>query len=301
MAAASTAEAVPSHRSHKMPASPVSTSVSIRPEYLVFPPPHQGRAIQNVIYVLNTADTACVYKLQTQYPNRYVAKPNVAVIAPRSATRVKVTLCVTEVDGSLPPDTRERFRISVKMLPEAPSATLPPKEVWSRSQEPILLQRDLVAYFSADVPTPIGGMVSFFPAKYIAAHGRARKGSTNPTTGEPQAPQQQQQHADPMSALRTDEAGSPPPGGAHDDASGESPRASRQLGPDLDKAAREGAVTATSPALKRRRTWKTFLQATLAAIGLAYSIGLLCRLWSVGETSSASAKVATAADREEGG
>lgn len=273
---------------------PFSASISITPEYLLFPPPHHGRAIQNIIYICNTAATPCVYKLRTQNPNRYVAKPNVAVVAPRTVTRVKVTLCVGKDEAAIPPATQERFRISVKALKRTPGSDVPAKEVWGACKDPVIHERDILAYFSADMPSPPGGMVTFLPERYMTAVATARESAVRPQKKDAAAKEPPQLHTDPMPTVRTDVKATPLPGEDGDPGSG-SPQASRQLAFDLDNAVGDGtpaaaraptAATAAAPAKAvskkktKPRTWRTFLWATVLAVVLAYSVGLACRLYA---------------------
>ncbi|KPI89068.1 hypothetical protein ABL78_1804 [Leptomonas seymouri] len=153
-------------------ASKTRPQIKIEPSYLVFPPPHFGRCIQNAISIYNVSKQPCVFKMRCQNPIRYVAKPHVAVVAPESATRISVTLRDMNTQGmkNLPEDTLDRFRISIKFYdPSTVDAALSPKELWSMLQERGAKadhQQDLVSYFTKRDP-PVGGLVMFFPPTYI--------------------------------------------------------------------------------------------------------------------------------------
>lgn len=164
----------------------VDRRIKVEPVYLVFPPPHRGRCIQNVISIYNTATSPCVFKLSSQSPSRYVAKPHVAVMAPQSATRIQVTLRDMNNLGepNISPDTRDRFRITIKFFDEssiAAEARGSAKEIWAILQShhaPICHEQDLIAYFTKEKETPVGGLVTFFPPTYlpVTAHGQRGRG-----------------------------------------------------------------------------------------------------------------------------
>lgn len=157
---------------HVSRAAKTHPQIKIEPNCLVFPPPHFGRCIQNAISVYNVSKLPCIFKMRSQNPERYVAKPHVAVVAAESATRIFVTLRDMNTLGikNLPEDTHDRFRISIKLYdPATVDASLAPKELWNVLQErgaKVDHEQDLVSYFTKR-DTPVGGLVTFFPPTYI--------------------------------------------------------------------------------------------------------------------------------------
>lgn len=274
-----TSTLVSSPRSAKRKTFAFDPNINITPEYLLFPPPHNGRAVQNVIYLYNTSDKPCVYKLRSQNPMRYVAKPNVAVIGPKSATRVKVTLCLAKGEETVPAATEERFRISVKRLSKPPptvSSRAPPerwyagadpKEVWSSCGEPVGHEKELMAYFRADLPLPPGGMVTHVPEDSTASSVARRAASPGNTTGA--------RSEGAMSQMRTADP-TPLRGG---------PQPSRQLEfDDADTAAlRDRTEAGSGGGDPMPRSRLRFLKVVLAAAVLAYAVGFTLRLQSEGK------------------
>jgi hypothetical protein len=216
-------------KTHAYRAAKTHPLIKIEPNSLVFPPPHFGRCIQNAISIYNVSKQPGVFKMRSQNPERYVAKPHVAVVAPESATRIFVTLRDMNTLGlkNLPEDTHDRFRISLKLYdPSKVDATLSPKELWNVLDErgaKVDHEQDLLSYFTMR-DTPVGGLVTFFPPTYI------------PVT--------------PTAHHRTDGgAAAGADGGANDTPSPRSAAgnaASRALGSDMDDAAKK--ISAAAPA-----------------------------------------------------
>ncbi|CAG9572354.1 hypothetical protein LMJF_17_1210 [Leishmania major strain Friedlin] len=153
-------------------ASKAHPQIKIEPSCLVFPPPHFGRCIQNAISIYNVSKQPCVFKMRSQNPERYVAKPHVAIVAPESATRSFVTLRDMNTLGmkNLPEGTQDRFRFSLKLYnPTTVDPSLSPKDLWNLLTErgdKVDHEQDLIAYFTKR-DTPVGGLVTFFPPTYI--------------------------------------------------------------------------------------------------------------------------------------
>ncbi|CBZ25480.1 hypothetical protein, unknown function [Leishmania mexicana MHOM/GT/2001/U1103] len=146
--------------------------IKIEPSCLVFPPPHFGRCIQNAISIYNVSKQPCVFKMRSQNPERYVAKPHVAIVAPESATRSFVTLRDMNTLGvkNLPEGTQDRFRFSLRLYdPVTVDPLLSPKDLWNlltARGDKVDHEQDLIAYFTKR-DTPVGGLVTFFPPTYI--------------------------------------------------------------------------------------------------------------------------------------
>lgn len=152
----------------------LSPHIAIEPNYLVFPPPHHGRCIQNVLCISNTSSLPCVYKVRSGNPERYMVKPRLALISPTSATRIRVTLRdLGSAENNAPADYRERFRITVKFVkPRGKTdaewhTKVNVRQVWEQCGDDVAHEVDLLAHFRPDMPAPMGGMVSFLPANAV--------------------------------------------------------------------------------------------------------------------------------------
>ncbi|GET87678.1 hypothetical protein, unknown function [Leishmania tarentolae] len=153
-------------------AAKMHTQIKIEPSHLVFPPPHFGRCIQNAISIYNVSKQPCVFKMRSQNPERYVAKPHIAIVAPESATRSFVTLRDMNTLGmkSLPEETQDRFRFSLKFYdPRTVDPSVSARDMWNlltARDNKVDHEQDLIAYFTKK-DTPVGGLVTFFPPTYI--------------------------------------------------------------------------------------------------------------------------------------
>ncbi|CAJ1021840.1 putative MSP (Major sperm protein) domain containing protein [Leishmania utingensis] len=163
------------------------SKIKIEPNCLVFPPPHFGRCIQNAVSIYNVSKQPCVFKMRSQNPERYVAKPHVAIVAPESATRSFVTLRDMNTLGmkNLPEEMQDRFRFSLRLYdPTTVDPSLSPKDLWSvlaARGDKVDHEQDLIAYFTKR-DTPVGGLVTFFPPTYISVIPPAASKTVSSTT-----------------------------------------------------------------------------------------------------------------------
>ncbi|KAG5482241.1 hypothetical protein CUR178_06101 [Leishmania enriettii] len=248
------------HRSTK-----THSQIKIEPNCLVFPPPHFGRCIQNAISIYNVSKQPCVFKMRSQNPERYVAKPHVAIMAPESATRSFVTLrdMNTMRVKNLPEGTQDRFRFSVKLYdPDTVDPSLSPKDLWrvlaARGQRADH-EQDLIAYFTKR-DTPVGGLITFFPPTYIPVIPLAASETASPSTPATAAIGAQGSHS---AATLTSNGDASTEAQRRKIGGGAAPKSAAFLNAAKDAAASRGfwiivsivAVMVLSVAVMARRTW----------------------------------------------
>ncbi|KAG5481578.1 hypothetical protein LSCM1_05602 [Leishmania martiniquensis] len=253
------------HRSSKKHAQ-----IKIEPTCLVFPPPHFGRCIQNAISIYNVSKQPCVFKMRSQNPERYVAKPHVAIMAPESATRSFVTLRDMNTMGmkNLPESTQDRFRFSLKLYdPTTVDPSLSPKDLWNllaaRGQK-VDHEQDLIAYFTKR-DTPVGGLVTFFPPTYITSIPSAVANAALPPTSATAA----------TGAPGGDSAGRLTPDGAKNTVA---ERSKAGGGAVAKCAAYIGAAKGTAA---RRELWVVLVVAAVMVLSVSV---VTSRIWGAGDT-----------------
>lgn len=151
----------------------------IEPPYLVFPPPHNDRCIQNVLYLYNASSSYCVYKLYSHHPEYYNAKPNIATIAPRTVVRIWIILRATgSQDFKFAPDYVDKFHLCVKVFPSMETAlTVTPQDAWKQAGENVDHRYIIKAYFSSNVSIPENMSISFHPPSHAGAKVQEMKES----------------------------------------------------------------------------------------------------------------------------
>lgn len=119
--------------------------------------------------------------MQCQHPARYVAKPNIALVAPQTAISIQVTLLPLSGAGAdTTPPTHDRFRLTVKLLLQAPPeethllpahwySQLSASGVWDTCPDPIADERDIRVYFREDVDTQPDDVHALLPATQLAS------------------------------------------------------------------------------------------------------------------------------------
>lgn len=111
-----------------------SDKLSVSPTSLYFPAPY-NRSLRNVLVFQNSSHENCVFKFKTVFPERYLVKPRMLVVAPKSLVRINITLHPLEgpsavATKNLPaePSTeagiqhlnkgKEKFQVLAKMVPK---------------------------------------------------------------------------------------------------------------------------------------------------------------------------------------
>ncbi|RNF02572.1 hypothetical protein TraAM80_06305 [Trypanosoma rangeli] len=111
----STVDKLERKRKNDAALSASETLVLLEPSSLLFPPPHRGRAVQNVVVMYNIGSLPCIFKIKSRTPERYYIKPNMGTISAQGAVRVCCILRPQAED--LPSTTRDVFRFCLKPIP----------------------------------------------------------------------------------------------------------------------------------------------------------------------------------------
>ncbi|ORC87729.1 uncharacterized protein TM35_000201380 [Trypanosoma theileri] len=174
------------HRS-KTSSSSSSLSLLVEPTQLLFPPPHRERAVQNIVLLSNIGKLPCVFKIKALTPERYYTKPNIGVVFPAEAVRVRFILRPQVKD--LPANTHDRFRLFVQTVPSSWLVRKPQgmsesklKELWNElggdAAPTLILKRDLMCSFSSDFPVPVGAQITVLDPAAVGLDTPSPRGNT---------------------------------------------------------------------------------------------------------------------------
>lgn len=131
-----------------------STVSRLDPSTAFFPPPHHNRSIRSSHNLSNTSDGFLIFKVRSSNPERFVVKPTVGFISPKSVTRLQFTLKKTS--DSLAEVKKDRFRIAVKKV--SADKNIQPlsddaRKVWDQCDgSETVLDADVWCNYGSEVP-----------------------------------------------------------------------------------------------------------------------------------------------------
>lgn len=145
---------------------PQSKFFRVEPDVLVFPPPYHDRSIRNTVFLYNCSASHCIFKLYARHPNYYHATPNIAVVAPNSASRIHITLQSTE--DKFEQNFTDKFQLCVKFisLPET-ELSAHPGTLWKMLSSTVSHRCTVKAVFNGSVPVS-SSYVSFLPPSKVS-------------------------------------------------------------------------------------------------------------------------------------